>query len=113
MAAAEHVVGIAQDAPTDVSCIVGCAVLTGVGAIPPAEMTLDPRKFMFYQRRYRGSHGASIPERDFPMYLRLHTEGRFPLDTLVTDRYRLDQINEACAALRAGDIMGRTIIEYD
>ena len=110
---AEHVVGIAQDAPTDVSCIVGCAVLTGAGAIPPAEMTLDPRKFMFYQRRYRGSHGASIPERDFPMYLRLHAEGRFPLDELVTDRYRLDQINEACAALRAGDIMGRAIIEYD
>ena len=47
------------------------------------------------------------------MYLRLHAEGKFPLDELVTDRYRLDQINEACTALRAGDIMGRAIIEYD
>ena len=47
------------------------------------------------------------------MYLRLHAEGKFPLDELVTDRYRLDQVNEACAALRAGDIMGRAIIEYD
>ena len=88
----------------------GMAVLIG---IPPAEMTLDPRKFMMHQRRYTGSHGASIPERDFPMYLRLHAEGKFPLDELVTDRYRLDQINEACTALRAGDIMGRAIIEYD
>ena len=87
----------------------GMAVLIG---IPPAEMTLDPRKFMMHQRRYTGSHGASIPERDFPMYLRLHAEGKFPLDELVTDRYRLDQINEACTALRAGDIMGRAIIEY-
>ena len=33
VAPAEHVVGIAQDAPTDVSCIVGCAVLTGAGAV--------------------------------------------------------------------------------
>ena len=66
----------------------GMAVLIG---IPPAEMTLDPRKFMMHQRRYTGSHGASIPERDFPMYLRLHAEGKFPLDELVTDRYRLDQ----------------------
>ena len=33
VAAAEHVVGIAQDTPTDVSCIVGCAVLTGTGAV--------------------------------------------------------------------------------
>lgn len=88
----------------------GMAVLVGV---PPAEMTLDPRKFMAHQRRYTGSHGASIPERDFPMYLRMHAEGKFPLDELVTDRYRLDQINDACAALRAGDIMGRAIIEYD
>ena len=87
----------------------GMAVLIG---IPPAEMTLDPRKFMMHQRRYTGSHGASIPERDFPMYLRLHAEGKFPLDELVTDRYRLDQVNEACTALRAGDIMGRAIIEY-
>ena len=87
----------------------GMAVLIG---IPPAEMTLDPRKFMMHQRRYTGSHGASIPERDFPMYLRLHAEGKFPLDELVTNRYRLDQVNEACAALRAGDIMGRAIIEY-
>lgn len=88
----------------------GMAVLIG---IPPAEMTLDPRKFMMHQKSYRGSHGASIPERDFPMYLRLHAEGKFPLDELVTDRYRLEQINEACDALRAGDIMGRAIIEYD
>ena len=87
----------------------GMAVLIG---IPPAEMTLNPRMFMFHQRRYRGSHGATIPDRDFPMYLRLHAEGKFPLDLLVTDRYRLEQINEACDALRAGDIMGRAIIEY-
>ena len=29
----EHVVGIAADAPTDLSCIIGCAVLTGAGAV--------------------------------------------------------------------------------
>ena len=66
------------------------AVLIG---IPPAEMTLDPRKFMMHQRRMmapvigpkvaarvadlRRQHHpracASIPERDFPMYLRLLT----------------------------------------
>ena len=30
---AEFVVPIPQDAPTDISCIVGCAVLTGAGAV--------------------------------------------------------------------------------
>jgi len=46
------------------------------------------------------------------MFLRWHREGKFPLDKLVTRRYELDDINEACSALEAGDILGRAIIEY-
>ena len=87
----------------------GTAVLIGV---PAPEMTLDPGLFMNGQRQYRGSHGATIPDRDFPMYLRWHREGKFPLDKLVTKRYSLDQANEACDALRAGEILGRAIIEF-
>ena len=46
------------------------------------------------------------------MYLRWHREGKLPLDRLVTDRYRLDQINEACEALKSGQIKGRAILEF-
>ena len=46
------------------------------------------------------------------MYLRWHKEGKFPLDDLVTKRYRLDEINEATNALQSGEIFGRAIIEY-
>lgn len=88
----------------------GTAVLIGV---PGREMTLDPRAMLSGQRRYVTSLGAAHPDRDFPIYLRWHREGLFPLDKLVTDRYRLEQINEACAALQAGKIMGRAILEYE
>ena len=87
----------------------GMAVLIG---IPGPEITLDPRMFVLQQRQYRGSLGATYPEKDFAMYLRWHREGKFPLDKLVTRRYSLDQINEACDALQAGEILGRAIIEY-
>ena len=87
----------------------GMAVLIG---IPGKEMTIDPRLFMFHQRQYRGSLGATYPEKDFPMFLRWYQEGKFPLDKLVTRRYTLDQVNEACDALEAGEILGRAIIEY-
>jgi Zn-dependent alcohol dehydrogenase len=87
----------------------GMAVLIGV---PGNEMTLDPRMFVSNQRQYRGSLGATFPERDFPMFLRWHQEGKFPLDKLVTRRYKLDEINEACDALQGGEILGRAIIEY-
>jgi Zn-dependent alcohol dehydrogenase len=87
----------------------GMAVLIG---IPGKEMTIDPGLFIFHQRQYRGSLGATYPEKDFPMFLRWHEEGKFPLDKLVTRRYELDQVNEACDALKAGEILGRAIIEY-
>ena len=88
----------------------GMAVLVGT---PPEEMVIDPRHFPSYQRHYMGSQGATYPERDFPMFLRWHQEGKFPLDKLVTRRYKLEEINEAYAALEAGEILGRAIIEFN
>ena len=87
----------------------GMAVMLGW---PGDEMTLDPGHFMRHQRQYRGSLGATYPDKDFEMFLRWHQEGKFPLDKLVTRRYTLDQINEACDDLESGKILGRSIIEY-
>lgn len=86
----------------------GTAVLIG---IPGGEMTLDPGMFMHDHRQYRGSLGATYPDRDFPMFLRWHHDGKFPLDKLVTRRYKLDEINEAFKELAAGEILGRAIVE--
>jgi Zn-dependent alcohol dehydrogenase len=87
----------------------GMSVLVG---IPQEKITLDPSLIIHGQRIFRGSLGAAYPDRDFPMYLRWHQEGRFPLDKLITRRYRLEDINEACDHLHHGHILGRAIIEY-
>lgn len=87
----------------------GTAVLVGVPQVPA---TLNMRD-LFSGRTYRGSiGGSSRPDRDFPMFLRWFKEGRLPLDLLVTRRYKLDQINEACGALERGEITGRAILEF-
>ena len=88
----------------------GMAVLIGM---PAKQMTVDPGQFMYHQKQYRGSLGATYPERDFDQFLRWHKEGKFPLDKLVTRRYTLDQINEACDDLQGGEILGRAIMVYD
>ena len=85
------------------------AVLVG---IPQEKVTIDPKLFVYGQRQYRGSLGASFPDRDFRMYLRWHQEGKFPLDRLITRRYGLEQINEACHDLHGGKILGRAILEF-
>ena len=87
----------------------GMAVLIG---LPGWDITIDSRLFVTHQRQYRGSLGATYPDRDFAMFLRWYQEGKFPLDKLVTRRYTLDDINEACDALKSGEIAGRAIIEY-
>lgn len=87
----------------------GMAVLIGM---PGKEMTINPGNFMFHQRQYRGSLGATIPEKDFPMYLRWYQQGKLKLDEIVTKRYRLQDINQACDDLQKGRITGRAILEY-
>jgi S-(hydroxymethyl)glutathione dehydrogenase/alcohol dehydrogenase len=45
------------------------------------------------------------------MYVDWFKRGKLPLDKLVSRRFTLDQINEACDALERGEILGRAIVE--
>lgn len=88
----------------------GTAVLVGVPHGDPPDI---PVRMIFGGKVYRGAPGgSSVPDRDFPMYIRWIQEGRLPLDEMVTRRYRLDQINEACEALGNGEVAGRAIVEF-
>jgi Zn-dependent alcohol dehydrogenase len=86
----------------------GTAVLLG---IPSADVSVDLNTILLHQRHYCGSLGATEPDTDFPLFLEWMREDHFPLGTLVTNRYSLEQIDEAVAALDQGQILGRAIIE--
>jgi Zn-dependent alcohol dehydrogenase len=88
----------------------GVAVLVGV---PHGEMPTLPMRNLFSGKVYRGAPGGCcIPDRDFPLLVRWFQQGKMPLDQLVTRRYTLEQINEACDALGRGQIAGRAIVEF-
>jgi Zn-dependent alcohol dehydrogenase len=86
----------------------GMAVLLG---IPVADVSVDLNAILLYQRHYCGSLGATEPETDFPLFLEWVREDKFPLEKLVTNRYPLEQVEEARVALEEGQILGRAIIE--
>jgi Zn-dependent alcohol dehydrogenase len=86
----------------------GTAVLVG---IPVADVSIDLNEILLYQRRYCGSLGAVEPDTDFPLFLEWLREGKFPLGKMVTDRYSLEQVEEARIALEEGQVLGRAIIE--
>lgn len=58
-----------------------------------------------------GSHGGETrPEEDIPRYLRLYRAGKLRLEALVTHECGLENINDAIARLRTGDVAGRCLI---
>jgi len=76
------------------------------------KITLDPHE-LIAGRQIRGSWGgASDPDVDVPKFAALYRAGKLPLEKLLTDRYRLDQINQALDDLEAGRVM-RPLIEVD
>ncbi|HIO01443.1 zinc-binding dehydrogenase [Marinobacter sp. LM1] len=56
--------------------------------------------------------GSAQTDRDFNLYGDLFLKGKLPIDQLVSKKYSLDQINEACDAMLTGEV-GRGVIVFD
>jgi len=54
--------------------------------------------------------GKTNPTEDIPRYVRMHREGILDIESFVTHRFKLGQVNEAFDLLRSGNA-GRIIIE--
>jgi len=64
------------------------------------------------KRIVRSSYGEARPRRDFPWLAGEYLKGRLKLDELITNRIRLDQINDGFASLARGEGI-RTVIMFD
>ncbi len=92
-------------------CDGGTAVLVGV---PMTNVELNALDVLLNEKHFIGSIGGSCaPDRDFPTFLDWELSGALPLDAMVTERYRIEDINEATTALQEGRIQGRAILEFD
>ena len=68
---------------------------------------------LHFGKELSGSHGGeTLPQEDIPRYRALFDAGRIRLRELLTDRYRLDQVNEAIRAMRSGEVSGRCLITF-
>ena len=80
----------------------GTAVI--IGNAPHGQtLELDPRQFNLGKSLLGTWGGDNVPDRDFPRYARLVTEGNLRLGPLLTRTYGLAQINEALADLESGE----------
>ena len=77
---------------------------THTAAIPAANLKVE-------ERTLKGSYiGSAVPTRDIPRFLALYRQGKLPIDRLISDRLRLDQINEGFDRLASGDAVRQMIV---
>jgi len=71
---------------------------------------IDITRLVRRKLQIRGSFGARA-SRDMPAILGLVERGAVDVSRTITRRYTLDRVNDAYAALAAGEIVGRAVVE--
>jgi S-(hydroxymethyl)mycothiol dehydrogenase len=90
--------------------LAGTVVLVGV---PTPDMTLEMPLIDFFSRggALKSSwYGDCLPERDFPVLVDLYQQGRLPLEKFVSERIKLDQIEEAFETMHLGDGLRSVVV---
>ena len=90
--------------------LAGTVVLVGV---PTPDMTLEMPLIDFFSRggSLKSSwYGDCLPERDFPALVDLYEQGRLPLDKFVSERIKLDQVEEAFDTMHRGEVLRSVVV---
>ncbi|QEV07993.1 S-(hydroxymethyl)mycothiol dehydrogenase [Streptomyces prasinus] len=90
--------------------LAGTVVLVGV---PTPDMKLEMPLLDFFSRggALKSSwYGDCLPERDFPMLVDLHLQGRLPLEKFVSERIALDEVEKAFHTMRAGEVLRSVVV---
>ncbi len=78
---------------------------------PQQQVSFSHVSLVAEERTLKGSYlGSCVPERDIPQYIDWYRTGRLPVDKLLSERIRLDDINGAFDRLAAGASI-RQVIE--
>jgi S-(hydroxymethyl)glutathione dehydrogenase/alcohol dehydrogenase len=91
----------------------GTAVVTGLGPADDVGAPISLFDLTLSQKRLQGSmFGGTSFLRDVPRLLDMYVKGQLKLDQVITETYRLDQVNEGYAAMQAGENV-RGVITFD
>lgn len=90
--------------------LAGTVVLVGV---PTPEMTVElPLLDVFgHGGALKSSwYGDCLPERDFGMLIDLYLQGRLPLDSFVSEKIGIDDVERAFATMARGDVLRSVVV---
>ena len=106
-------IGLKQTAEQAFGMLARGGTATVIGMIKPGlKLELDPLALL-HERRIQGSFmGSNRFPVDLPRLTDFYMQGRLKLDEMISQRIKLEQINEAFDELRRGEL-ARSVIVFD
>jgi hypothetical protein len=90
----------------------GTAVVVGMGR-SDQKIEFDAFELLFSEKKLLGSfYGGANVRVDFPRLLRLWKAGKLDLEGMITQRIRIEDVNDAFRAMEAGEVI-RSVIDFD
>jgi len=78
---------------------------------PDRRFSLPATQLVAEERTLKGSYiGSCVPARDVPRFIDMYLRGRLPVDRLMGERLRLDEINLGFDRLAAGSALRQLIV---
>ena len=86
---------------------------TVIGMVPVGQKLEIDGESLLFEKKLQGSNMGSNRFRvDMPRYVDFYLAGKLHLDEMITQRIRLEQINEAFDAMKTGEV-ARSVILFD
>ncbi|TDD77834.1 Zn-dependent alcohol dehydrogenase [Actinomadura rubrisoli] len=90
----------------------GDVIVVGAGAADD-DWTLNAFSLLFDGKSLKASlYGGCDLKRDIPLFVDLWRAGKLDIDSLISRRIRFEDLNDAVAALRSGDVI-RQVVLFD
>ena len=106
-------IGLKETAEQAFAMLRAGGTATIIGMIPVGtKLELDGPSFL-YEKKIQGSiMGSNRFRTDMPRYIEFYLQGRLKLDEMVSQRLRLDQVNQAFDDMKQGSV-ARSVIVFD
>jgi S-(hydroxymethyl)glutathione dehydrogenase / alcohol dehydrogenase len=106
-------IGLKVAAEQAFNCLATGGTATIIGMIPVGQkVELDGYQFLSEKKIQGSNMGSNRFRVDMPRYIDFYLQGRLKLDEMISKEGRLEDVNEAFRAMKAGEV-ARTVLRFD
>ena len=106
-------IGLKITAEQSFNCLASGGTATIIGMIPVGQkVEVDGYQFLYEKKIQGSSMGSNRFRVDMPRYIEFYMQGRLKLDEMITRKGRLEDVNEAFRAMKAGEV-ARSVLMFD